>query len=94
MILKIVESEVHMVKHTPSIAANQQPTIAIMTDYYCEPLAVDAMMNNKSTFIKYKSEGRTIMAIEVTKHTVNCFSTEILAFYSYWSSKCFIGATF
>ncbi|XP_022338158.2 uncharacterized protein LOC111133782 isoform X3 [Crassostrea virginica] len=53
------ESEVQMVKHMPSIAANQQPTIAIITANYCEKLAVDAMMDNKTTFVKYKTEGES-----------------------------------
>jgi hypothetical protein len=46
-----------MVKQMPTIAANQQPTIAIITANYCEKLAVDAMMDNKTTFVKYKTEG-------------------------------------
>jgi hypothetical protein len=54
-VLSIVE--VQMVKQMPTIAANQQPTIAIITANYCEKLAVDAMMENKTTFVKYKAEG-------------------------------------
>lgn len=69
-----------MVQHMPRIAANQQPTIAIITANYCEKLAVDAMMDNKTTFVKYKTEGRTIMGIKVTKPSDNCLSTEILTF--------------
>uniref|UniRef100_A0A8W8NBS8 Uncharacterized protein n=1 Tax=Magallana gigas TaxID=29159 RepID=A0A8W8NBS8_MAGGI len=46
-----------MVKHMPSIAANQQPTIRIITANYCEKLAVYAMMDNITTFVKYKTEG-------------------------------------
>ncbi|XP_048779756.2 uncharacterized protein LOC125683076 isoform X2 [Ostrea edulis] len=53
------ESEVQMVKQMPTIAANQQPTIAIITANYCEKLAVDAMMDNKTTFVKYKTEGES-----------------------------------
>ena len=44
----------------PTIAANQQPTIAIITALYCEKLAIDAMMENKKTYVKYKTEGRTL----------------------------------
>lgn len=80
ILLKIVETEVQMVQHMPRIAANQQPTIAIITANYCEKLAVDAMMDNKTTFVKYKTEGRTIMAIKVTKSSDNCLCTEILTF--------------
>uniref|UniRef100_K1PVV9 Uncharacterized protein n=1 Tax=Magallana gigas TaxID=29159 RepID=K1PVV9_MAGGI len=46
-----------MVKHMPSIAANQQPTIRIIIANYFEKLAVDAMMDNITTFVKYKTEG-------------------------------------
>lgn len=53
------ETEVQMVQHMPRIAANQQPTIAIITANYCEKLAVDAMMDNKTTFVKYKTEGES-----------------------------------
>lgn len=62
------ETEVQMVNQMPRIAANQQPTIAIITANYCEKLAVDAMMDNKTTFVKYKTEGRTtcITAIKET----------------------------
>jgi hypothetical protein len=42
----------------PTIAANQQPTIAIITANYCEKLAVDAMMEQKTTFVKFKTEGK------------------------------------
>ena len=45
------------VKQMPTIAANQQPTIAIITANYCEKLAVDAMMEQKTTFVKFKTEG-------------------------------------
>ena len=49
-----------VVKQMPTIAANQQPTIAIITALYCEKLAIDAMMENKKTYVKYKTEGRTV----------------------------------
>jgi hypothetical protein len=53
-------TKVEMVKQMPTIAANQQPTIAIITALYHEKLAVDAMMENKTTYIRYKTEGRAI----------------------------------
>lgn len=46
-----------MVKQMPTIAANQQPTIAIITYLYYEKIAVDAMMENKTTYVRYKTEG-------------------------------------
>ena len=42
----------------PTIETNQQPTIAIITAMYYEKLAVDAMMENKTTYMKYKTEGK------------------------------------
>ncbi|CAI9725010.1 XP_014776438.1PREDICTED: uncharacterized protein LOC106873546 isoform X1 [Octopus vulgaris] len=53
------KSEVQLVKQMPTIAANQQPTIAIITAMYYEKLAVDAMMENKTTYMKYKTEGES-----------------------------------
>ena len=47
-----------MVKQMPTIAANQQPTIAIITALYHEKVAVDAMMENKTTYVRYKTEGQ------------------------------------
>ncbi|GAB1608339.1 uncharacterized protein LOC115212809 isoform X4 [Argonauta hians] len=53
------KSEVQLVKQMPTIAVNQQPTIAIITAMYYEKLAVDAMMENKTTYMKYKTEGES-----------------------------------
>ncbi|KAL8608000.1 hypothetical protein ACOMHN_023816 [Nucella lapillus] len=52
-------TEVQMVKQMPTIAANQQPTIAIITANYHEKVAVDAMMDNKTTYVRYKTEGES-----------------------------------
>ena len=40
-----------------SSADNKRPTVAIITSKYYEKLAVDAMMTNKTTFVRYKTEG-------------------------------------
>ncbi|XP_076092610.1 uncharacterized protein LOC143064006 isoform X2 [Mytilus galloprovincialis] len=53
------KTEVQHVKQMPTIAANQQPTIAIITANYSEKLAVDAMMEQKTTFVKFKTEGES-----------------------------------
>lgn len=53
------KTEVQHVKQMPTIAANQQPTIAIITANYCEKLAVDAMMEQKTTFVRFKAEGES-----------------------------------
>ncbi|KAG8233887.1 hypothetical protein J437_LFUL005214, partial [Ladona fulva] len=42
-----------IVKQMPTIASAKQPTIAIVTAQYCEKLAVDAMIENKETFVRY-----------------------------------------
>ena len=47
-----------VVKQMPMQTAGQKPTVAIITSKYYEKLAVDAMMTNKTTFVKYKTEGR------------------------------------
>jgi len=36
----------------------KQPTIAIITAQYCEKLAVDAMIENQETFVRYTTVGR------------------------------------
>jgi hypothetical protein len=35
-----------------------QPTIAIITVHYFEKMAVDAVMTNKQTFVRYATVGR------------------------------------
>ncbi|KZC12326.1 hypothetical protein WN55_04177, partial [Dufourea novaeangliae] len=37
----------------------QQPTIAIITAQYCEKLAVDSMIENKETFVRYTTVGES-----------------------------------
>ncbi|KAG8198073.1 hypothetical protein JTE90_020903 [Oedothorax gibbosus] len=53
------DSDVKMVKQMPMVAQNKQPLIAIITAQYCEKLAVDAMIDNKETFVKFKTEGES-----------------------------------
>ena len=49
-----------MVKTMPAatMSASQKPTVAIITVNYHEKLAVDAMMSDKTTFVKYKKGGK------------------------------------
>ena len=47
-----------MVEELPFLNHDQQPTIAIVTSLYCEKLAVDAMIEEKATFVKYKTDGK------------------------------------
>ncbi|XP_065089322.1 uncharacterized protein LOC135710631 isoform X3 [Ochlerotatus camptorhynchus] len=51
------DKEIKIVKQMPTIASNKQPTIAIITAQYCEKLAVDAMLENKETFVRYTTVG-------------------------------------
>ena len=41
----------------PVLPDSEQPAIAIITLLYCEKLAVDAMMDPKTTYVRYKTEG-------------------------------------
>lgn len=47
----------------PTIASNKQPTIAIITAQYCEKLAVDAMLENKETFVRYTTVGKCLKGL-------------------------------
>lgn len=42
----------------PTMISAKQPTIAIITAQYCEKLAVDAMLENKETFVRYTTVGK------------------------------------
>ncbi|XP_015789933.1 uncharacterized protein LOC107366807 isoform X3 [Tetranychus urticae] len=53
------DTQVKMVKQMPKVQKSQQPTIAIITAQYCEKLAVDAMIEDKDTYVKYKTEGES-----------------------------------
>ena len=46
-----------MVKSIPAAQIKKSPRIAIITVNYAEKLAVDAVMEDKVTFVKYKAEG-------------------------------------
>ncbi|XP_046392502.1 uncharacterized protein LOC124160620 isoform X2 [Ischnura elegans] len=54
------DSDVQIVKQMPTIASSKQPTIAIVTAQYCEKLAVDAMIENKETFVRYTTVGPSV----------------------------------
>ncbi len=62
-------AEVKVVKNMPAMNqgnGTSRPTIAIITSKYYEKLAVDAMMEEKTTFVKYKTEGKTLKYVTVT----------------------------
>ncbi|KAL3280096.1 hypothetical protein HHI36_017602 [Cryptolaemus montrouzieri] len=49
--------QVTIVKQMPTMISSKQPTIAIITAQYCEKLAVDSMIENKETFVRYTTVG-------------------------------------
>lgn len=51
------DTEIKVVKQMPTIASNKQPTIAVITAQYCEKIAVDSMLENKETFVRYTTVG-------------------------------------
>lgn len=51
------DTEIKVVRQMPTVTNSKQPTIAIITAQYCEKLAVDAMIENKDTYMRYKTEG-------------------------------------
>ncbi|RWS30789.1 uncharacterized protein B4U80_03213 [Leptotrombidium deliense] len=53
------DTQVKLVKQMPKVVRSQQPTIAIITAQYAEKLAVDAMIDNKDTYVRYKTEGES-----------------------------------
>ncbi|KYN18202.1 hypothetical protein ALC57_09496, partial [Trachymyrmex cornetzi] len=46
-----------ILKSMPTMASAKQPTIAIITAQYCEKLAVDSLIENKETFVRYTTVG-------------------------------------
>lgn len=53
----LVVREMKGANHMQQVSTSEKPTIAIITNLLCEKLAVDAMMEQKTTFVRYKSEG-------------------------------------
>ncbi|XP_022657328.1 uncharacterized protein LOC111265973 isoform X2 [Varroa jacobsoni] len=53
------EHKVKRVRQMPPVTRQQQPTIAIITAQFCEKVAVDAMIDDKNTFVRYKTEGES-----------------------------------
>ena len=55
------EEEVTIVKQMPrGVEKALQPTIAVITAQYFEKMAVDAMMTNKQTFMRYATVGKSM----------------------------------
>lgn len=54
---KPIDTKVNLVKQMPKVNESQQPVIAIITAQYCEKLAVDSMISDKETFVRYRTAG-------------------------------------
>lgn len=61
------DKEIKVVKQMPTIASNKQPTIAVITAQYCEKIAVDAMLENKETFVRYTTVGTYKFIVNFSK---------------------------
>ncbi|CDW57399.1 hypothetical protein TTRE_0000569101, partial [Trichuris trichiura] len=48
-----------MGKQMPKVNRSDRPTVAIVTALYAEKLAVDAMLQNRRTYVRYKSDGES-----------------------------------
>lgn len=53
------QENVTVVKQMPRVERAKQPTIAIITSQYYEKTAVDSMMTNRQTFVRYATVGET-----------------------------------
>ncbi len=51
------EMETAVVKQMPRVGRTDQPTVAIITALFVEKLAMDAMIENKQTYVRYKTDG-------------------------------------
>lgn len=52
---KLIDTKVNLVKQMPRVIKSKQPVIAIITAQYCEKLAVDSMISDKETFVRYRT---------------------------------------
>ncbi|XP_012269161.2 uncharacterized protein LOC105693664 isoform X2 [Athalia rosae] len=53
------DTQIQVVKQMPTMTTSKQPTIAIITAQYCEKLAVDALIENKETYVRYTTVGES-----------------------------------
>ncbi|KAK7045742.1 hypothetical protein SK128_003727 [Halocaridina rubra] len=57
------ETDLKVVRQMPTIQSNKQPTIAIITAHYSEKLAVDTMIENQETFVRYTTVGKLLIVL-------------------------------
>ncbi|CAB3373765.1 Hypothetical predicted protein [Cloeon dipterum] len=50
---------VQVVKAMPKVVASKQPTIAVVTSLYCEKLAVDSMLSDTETYVRFTTVGES-----------------------------------
>ncbi|XP_049843024.1 uncharacterized protein LOC126293735 isoform X1 [Schistocerca gregaria] len=67
---RAVATKVQVVRNMPAMVQSKQPTIAIITAQYCEKLAVDSMLDNRETFVRYTTVG-TLAKDPVTGKSVS-----------------------
>ncbi|XP_045513472.1 uncharacterized protein LOC123720647 isoform X2 [Pieris brassicae] len=51
--------DTQVVKQMPTLCSSRQPTIAVVTALYCEKQAVDAMMDNQETYVRFTTVGES-----------------------------------
>ncbi|XP_068631030.1 uncharacterized protein [Battus philenor] len=51
--------DTQVVKQMPTLCSSRQPSIAVITALYCEKQAVDAMMDNQETYVRYTTVGES-----------------------------------
>ncbi|XP_075971677.1 uncharacterized protein LOC142973635 isoform X2 [Anticarsia gemmatalis] len=51
--------DTQVVKQMPTLHSSRQPSIAVITALYCEKQAVDAMMDNQETYVRYTTVGES-----------------------------------
>ncbi|XP_050541740.1 uncharacterized protein LOC126905766 isoform X2 [Daktulosphaira vitifoliae] len=63
-----------IVEQMPVFQKNRQPTVAIITAEYCEKVAVDALIDNKETFVRYTTVGESNVYTlgKMGNHSVVC----------------------
>ena len=66
-------TDIRMVQNMPTLLARDQPVVAIVTRLYCEKLAVDAMIENKITYVRYKTEGKCRISTQMNR--IHCNDT-------------------
>ncbi|XP_059487711.1 uncharacterized protein LOC132203739 [Neocloeon triangulifer] len=50
---------IQVVKAMPKVVASKQPTIAVVTALYCEKLAVDSMLSDTETYVRFTTVGES-----------------------------------